>query len=159
MCPRRPSRVDQYSFPKLSRFIGPASGTRFLRHSDRPVDTDPAVSTVDLVAIPAGCSKAIEIPFPPLSLAIKRLQGLNEALHAEPGRNLSILQARAYDSVAVKTDGPHFSAPALLDYRRNHDDAALSPSSVHNSGCTVHERLTRKMGRVAEIRTDPAVLL
>jgi hypothetical protein len=79
-----------------------------------PMNTDLAVPAVHLIAIPAGGSKTIKAPFPPLSFAIERLQGLNEALHAKPGRAVSVIYSRPDDFIAVETDGLHSSVPAPL---------------------------------------------
>jgi hypothetical protein len=49
---------------------------------DHFVNTDPAISAVRLIAVSTRCSKTIEVPLPLLLFPIKRLQGLDETLHA-----------------------------------------------------------------------------
>lgn len=71
------------------------------------MNTDPAIAADHLVTVPPGRPKTIEVPLPLLLIPVKRLQGFDEALHAEPGRVLPVIHARADDRVAVKADGLH----------------------------------------------------
>ncbi len=84
------------------------------RGLDRFINTDLDISAVPLVAVPACCPEAVEVPPPLLFPPIERFQSLDKALHAKTGGILVFVRPRTNDCAAMETDSLHFSCPVFI---------------------------------------------